>query len=210
MIPDTNTDLEAKLSTDIPAPPAPSWDGMRARVADGAEAEGLLDVAYTWADSPVGTLLVAATPVGVVRLAFDTNGWDDVLEDLAARVSPRVLEAPTRLDGVRRELDEYFAGHRTRFDTPFDLALTTRFRREVLAATARIPYGDTGTYTSVAAEAGNARAVRAAGSALATNPVAIIVPCHRVLRSDGTLGGYGGGLDRKELLLELESGYPPS
>ena len=210
MIPDTHTDLEAKLSTDIPAPPAPSWDGMRARVADGAEAEGLLDVAYTWADSPVGTLLVAATPTGVVRLAFDTNGWDDVLEDLAARVSPRVLEAPARLDGVRRELDEYFAGQRTRFDTPFDLALTTRFRREVLAATARIPYGDTGTYTSVAAEAGNARAVRAAGSALATNPVAIIVPCHRVLRSDGTLGGYGGGLDRKELLLELESGYPPS
>ncbi|MGH9058983.1 MAG: methylated-DNA--[protein]-cysteine S-methyltransferase, partial [Acidimicrobiales bacterium] len=120
-------------------------------------------------------------------------------------ISPRVLEAPARLDPARRQLDEYFAGSRTRFTLVVDWALSAGFRRQVLAATAAIPYGRTGTYRSVATAAGSPNAVRAAGTALATNPVPIIVPCHRVLRSDGSLGGYRGGSSRKEQLLSAEA-----
>jgi methylated-DNA-[protein]-cysteine S-methyltransferase len=170
-----------------------------------AEAEGLLDVAYTSVDSPLGLLVVAATPRGLVRVAYtDRGSQDKVLEGLAARVSPRVLEAPARLDGVRRELDEYFAGRRTRFETPIDWSQLAGFTREVLRATARIGFGHTGTYRSVATGAGSPRAVRAAGNALGANPMPVIVPCHRVLRTGGALGGYTGGIERKEFLLRLE------
>jgi methylated-DNA-[protein]-cysteine S-methyltransferase len=170
-----------------------------------AEAEGLLDVAYTSVDSPLGPLLVAASPKGLVRVSYtDSRGPDPVLEELAERISPRVLEAPARLDPFRRELDEYFTGGRTEFDTPIDWSHLSGFTRKVLRATARIPFGDTSTYAGVASRAGSPRATRAAGNALGANPMPVIVPCHRVLRTGGALGGYAGGPDRKEYLLRLE------
>jgi methylated-DNA-[protein]-cysteine S-methyltransferase len=171
-----------------------------------ASAAGLLDVAYATLDSPVGKLLLAVTPQGLVRLAYLEGGEDeaDVLEQLATKVSPRVLAAPARLDDPRRELDQYFAGRRRDFDLPLDWQLTRGFARRVLEATSRIPYGSTTTYKSVAAEAGNERAFRAAGNALGSNPIPIIVPCHRILHSGGGLGGYTGGLDRKRVLLAVE------
>lgn len=170
-----------------------------------AEAAGLVDVAYTSVDSPLGPLVVAATPRGLVRVAYaDNDPADDVLEDLATRVSPRVLEAPARLDPVLRELDQYFAGDLRRFETPIDWSHLAGFTRKVLRATARIGFGDTGTYRSVATGAGSPRAVRAAGNALGANPMPVIVPCHRVLRTGGALGGYTGGVERKEFLLRLE------
>jgi len=170
-----------------------------------AEAEGLLDVAYTSVDSPLGPLVVAATPKGLVRVSYsEFRGEDEVLEELARRVSPRVLEAPARLDPVRRELDEYFEGRREDFDVPIDWSYLAGFTREVLRATARIGFGEVSTYAGVAAEAGSPRAVRAAGNALGANPMPVVVPCHRVLRTGGTLGGYTGGIERKEFLLRLE------
>jgi methylated-DNA-[protein]-cysteine S-methyltransferase len=170
-----------------------------------AEAEGLLDVAYTSVDSPLGPLVVAATPKGLVRVSYsEFRGEDEVLEELARRVSPRVLEAPARLDPVRRELDEYFEGRRHGFDVPIDWSYLAGFTREVLRATARIGFGEVSTYAGVAAEAGSPRAVRAAGNALGANPMPVVVPCHRVLRTGGTLGGYTGGIERKEFLLRLE------
>jgi methylated-DNA-[protein]-cysteine S-methyltransferase len=175
-----------------------------AHLAERADAAGLLDVGYATVDSPVGPLLVAATPAGVVRVSFAREGFDDVLESLAVLVSPRVLEAPARLDAPRRELDEYFSGRRTTFDLPLDWRLSKGFRERVLHAIATIPYGRSGTYRSVATAAGNPHAVRAAGTACATNPIPIIVPCHRVVRSDGTMGRYGGGEAAKRLLLEHE------
>ena len=170
-----------------------------------AEAEGLLDVAYTTVDSPVGRLLVARTRKGLVRLSYGgTYPEDKVLQELAEDVSPRMLEAPAQLDEVRRELEEYFEGRRTEFGVPVDWRLTHGFCRRVLRRTAAIPYGQVSTYKQVAGEAGSPRAARAAGNALGANPIPIVVPCHRVLHSGGGLGGYGGGLDRKEFLLELE------
>jgi methylated-DNA-[protein]-cysteine S-methyltransferase len=170
-----------------------------------ADEEGLLDVAYTSVDSPLGPLMVAATPHGLVRVSYtEFRGEDEVLEELARRVSPRVLEAPARLDGVRRELDEYFEGRREGFDVPIDWSHLAGFTREVLRATAKIGFGDVSTYAGVAAAAGSPRAVRAAGNALGANPMPVIVPCHRVLRTGGALGGYTGGLERKEFLLRLE------
>jgi methylated-DNA-[protein]-cysteine S-methyltransferase len=174
------------------------------RFAAGAEAEGLLDVAYAMADSPFGPLLLAATPRGLVRISLPGYDPEEALEDLAARVSPRVLEAPARLDEARRELDLYFAGKLTEFDLPLDWQLTAGFRRKAQQAINRIPYGRTRSYTEIARSAGNERAVRAAGTACGSNPIPIVVPCHRVLRSGGGLGGYGGGLPMKEGLLELE------
>lgn len=172
-----------------------------------AEREGLVDVAYALVDSPVGTLLIAETRKGLVRVAFDGNyPQDKVLQELAEDVSPRVLESPARLDDARRELDEYFEGRRTEFELPLDWRLTRGFGRRVLRNTARIPYGRVSTYKTVAGEAGSPRGARAAGNALGANPIAIVVPCHRVLHSGGGLGGYGGGLDRKEFLLKLEGG----
>ncbi len=170
-----------------------------------AEAAGLVDVAYTSVDSPLGPLVVAATPRGLVRVAYaDNEAPDEVLEELAARVSPRVLEAPARLDPVLRELDQYFAGDRREFEAPIDWSHLAGFTRKVLRATARIGFGDTGTYRSVATGAGSPRAVRAAGNALGANPMPVIVPCHRVLRTGGALGGYTGGIERKQFLLRLE------
>jgi methylated-DNA-[protein]-cysteine S-methyltransferase len=179
-----------------------------AHLAEHADAAGLLDIGYATVDSPVGPLLVAATPAGVVRVSFALEGFEDVLEALSERVSPRVLEAPARLDGPRRQLDEYFAGRRTAFDVPLDWRLSSGFRSRVLHAIASIPYGRTGTYRTVATAAGNPAAVRAAGTACATNPIPIIVPCHRVVRSDGTMGRYGGGEAAKRLLLEHEHAWP--
>jgi methylated-DNA-[protein]-cysteine S-methyltransferase len=174
-------------------------------VAERAAAEGLLDVAYATVDSPLGPLMVASTPRGVVRVSYSQFRDDEaVLSDLARRVSPRVLEAPARLEGVRRELDEYFEGRRTDFDLPIDWALTRGFTTEVLRATAAVGFGHTTTYAEVADAAGSPRAVRAAGNSLGSNPMPIVVPCHRVLRTGGALGGYTGGVERKEFLLRLE------
>ena len=172
-----------------------------------AEAEDLVDVAYAVTDSPIGPLLVAATPEGVVRLGFQTENRDEILVDLAQRVSPRVLEAPARLDEARRELDEYFDGRRDHFDLPLDWQLSRGFRKSVLERLyADVAYGHTVSYLELATMVGNPKASRAVGTAMATNPIPIVVPCHRVLRTGGHLGGYGGGLPVKVKLLELESG----
>jgi methylated-DNA-[protein]-cysteine S-methyltransferase len=173
-----------------------------------AESARLLDVAYATYDSPAGALLLAATPRGLVRLAYlDQPGEEEaVLEHLAARVSPRVLASPRRLDVPRRELDQYFAGARHEFDVELDWQLTRGFGRRVLEVTSRIPFGSVSTYKAVASEAGSPRGSRAAGNALGANPIPIIVPCHRVLHSTGGLGGYTGGLERKQLLLDIERG----
>jgi len=177
---------------------------LKSRLADAADAGGLVDLAYTTYDAPVGELLLAATPRGLVKVSFDVEDPDSTLERLAAQISPRVLERPARLDEARRELDQYFAGHRREFDLPLDWRLSSGFRRRVLRATARIPFGETSTYSKVASAAGSPRAHRAAGTALGANPLPIVVPCHRVLRTGGALGGYGGGLEMKEELLRIE------
>lgn len=174
------------------------------RFRDRATSEGLLDVAYTTVDSPFGPLLLASTRKGLVRVGLPNQDRDELLTDLATRVSPRVLDVPAQFDEVRRELDLYFDGRLTDFDLPLDWQLTKDFRRNVLRAVARIPYGQTRSYMEVATSAGNERAVRAAGSACGSNPIPIVVPCHRVLRTGGGLGGYGGGLPMKEALLSLE------
>lgn len=164
------------------------------------------DVSYALIEAPVGTLLAAATAHGVVRLAYvDFNGGvDAILDGLSARVSPRILESPARLDEVRRELDEYFEGRRRRFELDIDWSLVGPFGRRILRATAAIPFGDTLTYQQVAAKAGSPKGSRAAGNALGANPLPIVIPCHRVLRSGGGLGGYTGGLHRKQILLNIE------
>ncbi len=170
------------------------------RIAD----EGLADISYAPVDSPFGPLLAAATKRGLVKLAFPEEDVDGVLERLAQRLSPRIVAAGAQLDPVRRELDEYFDGRRRGFALPLDWTLVGPFGRRVLGATAEIPYGGVLSYAEVAAEAGSPRGSRAAGNALGANPIPIVVPCHRVLRTGGALGGYGGGLDRKRFLLELE------
>jgi methylated-DNA-[protein]-cysteine S-methyltransferase len=184
---------------------APSPETFR-KLAARAEREGLLDVAYTRVDSPFGPLTVAATPRGLVRVAYPEHPLDDVLERLAADLSPRVLEAPARFDRVRSELDDYFEGRLRRFSSPIDWSVTHGFFAKVLKATARIGYGQVRTYAEVARSAGNERAVRAAGNGLGSNPVPVVVPCHRVVRTGGGLGGYTGGIERKEHLLALERG----
>jgi len=177
------------------------------RLAERAAAEGLLDVAYTRTDSPFGPLLLATTPRGLVRVGLPNQDEEEILAELAGRVSPRVLEAAKPLDEARRELDLYFAGKLTEFELPLDWQLSRDFRRRALRAIARIPYGQTRSYTEIATSAGNERAVRAAGTACGTNPIPVVVPCHRVLRSSGGLGGYGGGLPMKEALLALEGAH---
>ncbi len=181
----------------------PSAEVLRALNARATK-EGLLDVAYAQVDSPLGPLTVAATDRGLVRLAYPERSLDVVLTDIAEKISPRVLEAPERLDPIRRELEEYFEGRLRRFSEPIDWSLTRGFFRRVLEATARIDYGEVRTYGEVAASAGSPRAVRAAGNGLGSNPLPVVVPCHRVVRTGGGLGGYTGGLERKELLLALE------
>lgn len=172
------------------------------RFAARAAREGLADVVYAEVDSPFGSLVAAATPRGLVRLAYPRER--DVLGELADALSPRILEDPAGLDHIRRELEEYFAGRRRRFDVAIDWSLTDGFTRKVLRATARIPYGRVSTYSVVANRAGSPRGARAAGNALGSNPIPIVVPCHRVIRTGGDLGGYTGGLHRKEFLLRLE------
>ena len=178
--------------------------GAAERLAERAAREELLDVSYTTIDSPFGPLLAAGTERGLVRLAFPEESEDSVLERLAARISPRIMRAPARFDEVARELDEYFVGRRRAFETDLDWSLIGPFGKRVLGVTAAIPYGSVLSYIEVATEAGSPRGSRAAGNALGANPIPIVVPCHRVLRSGGALGGYGGGLDRKRFLLELE------
>lgn len=178
---------------------------LRERLAERAAAQGILDVAYRTVDTPVGTLLLAATETAMIRVAYETEGHDEVLATLAARISPRILHAPGRLDAAARELDEYFAGRRRGFDLPLDLSLSTGFRRLVLDRLSDIAYGHTVSYAAVAAAAGNPRAVRAAATACRTNPLPVVVPCHRVVRSDGSAGGYVGGPAAKQTLLRLEA-----
>jgi methylated-DNA-[protein]-cysteine S-methyltransferase len=180
-----------------------------ARLSRRIAEEGLADVSYAPAESPFGTLLLAATRRGLVRLAFPEESLDGMLEALVRRVSPRIVEARAPLDEVRRELEEYFEGHRRGFDVALDWTLVAPFARRVLRVTSQIPYGDVLSYAEVAADAGSPRGFRAAGNALGANPIPIVVPCHRVLRSGGTLGGYGGGLERKRFLLELEGAPVP-
>jgi methylated-DNA-[protein]-cysteine S-methyltransferase len=179
---------------------AKAIEGLKARAAD----EGLLDVAYTTTDSPFGPLLLAKTRRGLVRVGLPNQNSDELLTDLVERVSPRVLEAAGELDEVRRELDLYFEGKLDSFDLPLDWQLSGGFRQRVLRAINRIPYGQTRSYTEMARKAGNERAVRAAGSACGSNPIPLVVPCHRVLRTGGAFGGYAGGLPMKEALLQLE------
>ncbi|MFP5317075.1 MAG: methylated-DNA--[protein]-cysteine S-methyltransferase [Acidimicrobiia bacterium] len=188
----------------LAARPSPVPAALRYRLAATAEEAGLLDLAYRTVDSPLGPLLVAATPDGLVRVAFDCEGHDAVLAALAERVSPRVLRAPARLDDAARQLDEYFAGDRRGFDLPLDLRLASPFRRAVVRQLAAIAYGTTASYATVAAAVGNPAAVRAVGSACATNPVPVVLPCHRVVRSDGSIGRYLGGTELKRALLDLE------
>jgi methylated-DNA-[protein]-cysteine S-methyltransferase len=192
------------------APPMASEAAEAAsRLTGRALEEGLLDVAYAAVDSPFGPLLAASTERGLLRLAFPEEGIDPVLSRLAERVSPRILESPARLEPLKRELDEYFDGRRQLFQTPLDWSLIGPFGVKVLSATAAIPYGSVLTYTEVAGQAGSPRGSRAAGNALGSNPIPIVIPCHRVLRTGGALGGYAGGLDRKRRLLELEGALTP-
>jgi methylated-DNA-[protein]-cysteine S-methyltransferase len=178
---------------------------LRARLAAQADLDGLLDVAYRTMDSPVGPLLLAATPAGLVRVAFQREDHDAVLVELSNTISPRILRSPRGVDDVARQLEEYFAGHRRVFDLAVDLQLAKGFRRAVLTHLLEIPYGTTESYKLVARSTGNPGAVRAAGSACATNPVPLVVPCHRVVRSDGTYGQYRGGPEAKQMLLAMEA-----
>jgi methylated-DNA-[protein]-cysteine S-methyltransferase len=178
---------------------------LRDRLAAAADREGLLDIAYRTLDTPVGTLLVAATEQGLVRVAYAREDHDAVLGKLAGAVSPRILLAPGRLDAVAAQLEEYFAGRRRSFDLPLDFRLSSGFRRAVLAHLPEIAYGHTESYAQVAAAAGSPRAVRAVGTACATNPLPLVVPCHRVVRSDGSSGRYVGGEAVKRTLLALET-----
>jgi methylated-DNA-[protein]-cysteine S-methyltransferase len=200
-------DLERRLA----APPEAPLDAatLRRRLAGRAAAAGLLDVAYGTMDSPLGELTVIVTPRGLVRLSYPGEGIGEQLEELADRVSPRILAAPERTDEVRRQLDAYFAGRRHAFDVPIDWRLVRGFAGQVLRATARIPFGSVSSYREVASEAGSPNAYRAAGNALGSNPIPIVVPCHRVLHAGGGLGGYTGGVERKRFLLELEGALAP-
>lgn len=178
---------------------------LRERLAAAAQAEGILDIAYRTVDSPVGPLLLAATELGLVRVAFLLEDHDTVLQSLADRISPRILHAPARLDSTAQELEEYFTGTRRAFDVPLDWRLSAGFRATVLRRLPDIRYGHTASYGVVAALAGNPKAVRAVGTACATNPLPVVVPCHRVVRSDGSVGGYLGGVAAKHTLLTLEA-----
>ena len=177
---------------------------LRERLATAAQADGILDLAYRTMDSPVGLLLLAATDIGLVRVAYSREDHDTVLQTLADRISPRILHAPARLDPAARELEEYFAGTRQTFDLALDWRLSAGFRASVLHRLPDIGYGQTASYATVAALAGNPKAVRAVGTACATNPLPVVIPCHRVVRSDGSMGGYLGGVEAKRTLLTLE------
>ncbi len=179
--------------------------GLHSRLAAAAGRDGVLDIAYRTVDSPVGPLLLAATDQGLIRVAYAREDHDAVLQQLADKVSPRILLAPARLDAVARELDEYFGRARRTFDVPLDWRLAAGFRAAVLHHLPEIGYGRTASYADVAALAGSPKAVRAVGTACAKNPLPVVVPCHRVVRSDGAMGGYLGGPEAKRLLLDLEA-----
>jgi len=196
-------DVSALFAFTAPTPEAIAE--LHRRLEESAENAGILDVAYTTIDTPVGSLLLAATEKGLIRVAYDSEGHDKVLDLLASKVSGRILRAPKRLDTVAKELDEYFARRRTAFDLPLDLSLSSGFRQLVQRHLPQIAYGHTESYKQVAQLVGNPKAVRAVGTACATNPLPIVVPCHRVVRTDGTLGGYAGGLAAKTALLKLEA-----
>jgi methylated-DNA-[protein]-cysteine S-methyltransferase len=199
----TNTEETVPV---LPAPIDPEELAiLHRRLEAAAQADGLLDVAYTTVDSPVGKLLLATTSQGLIRVAYAIEDHDRVLENLAMKVSPRILRAPKQLDDAARELEEYFDHRRQRFDLDLDLSLSRGFRRLVQRHLPEIGYGQTRSYKEMAELVGNPRAVRAVGTACATNPLPVVVPCHRVLRTDGSLGGYIGGLGAKTTLLELES-----
>lgn len=200
----TNRDLAADLRRTV-EPTADDLRRLHETLTAAAQQDGVLDIAYRIVDSPVGQLLLAATDLGVLRVAYPGEGHDAVLQQLSDRVSPRILHSPGRLDTAARELDEYFAGRRRSFDLPLDWHLSAGFRATVLHHLPEIEYGSTASYAAVAALAGNPKAVRAVGTACATNPLPVIVPCHRVVRSDGTLGGYLGGPEAKRVLLALEA-----
>lgn len=197
-------ELDARALITLTDPPPEHLAALHSALEAAAETNGILDVAYRTIDTPVGPLLLAATERGLVRVAYEREGFDDVLRTIAAKVSPRILRSRTRLDNASRQLEEYFAGLRTVFDLPLDYSLSTGFRRTVQRQLSDIAYGHTRSYTEVAAIVGNPKAVRAVGTACATNPLPVVVPCHRVLRANGTLGGYIGGLDAKSALLNLE------
>ena len=180
-------------------------DRLHARLEREADSADMLDVAYRTIDTPVGTLLLAATTAGLVRVAYDVEGHDAVLAGLADRISPRVLRAPSRLDGVARQIDEYFAKRRKVFEVTVDLRLAEGFRRNVIEHLREIGYGHRESYATVAAAIGNPRAVRAVGTACAHNPLPVVIPCHRVVRSDGSTGLYVGGPLAKSTLLDLEA-----
>jgi methylated-DNA-[protein]-cysteine S-methyltransferase len=206
----TDTPIDDQVVADLqaafPVPPVdPEADRLRAGLAARAEHEGLLDVAYRTVDTPIGPLLLAATDEGLVRVAFELEDHDAVLAQLAATVSPRILRSGRRTDDAARQLDEYFAGRRRRFDVPVDLRLVRGFRRAVITHLSDIAYGATESYAAVARATGNPAAVRAVGTACAHNPVPVVVPCHRVIRSDGTIGQYLGGTEVKAGLLAMEA-----
>ena len=206
MIDDPTPDpLEAALGARETADPA-SWERTRSGLAGRAAVEGLVDIAFERHDSPLGPLFLGATDEGLVRIGLPAEDEDEILDELARRVSVRVLRTPRAgVTQARRQLEEYFGRRRTAFDVRLDWRLTRGFRREVLRATAEIPYGRTSSYREVATRAGSPAAVRAAGTALATNPLPIVVPCHRVLRTGGGLGAYRGGPEAKAKLLDLEA-----
>ena len=197
-------DIDRRLTAAARPAPALDLEQLRVALARRSAHDGLLDVAHGSYDSPLGRLTVMVTPRGLVRLSYPGDGIAAQLDELADRVSPRILEAPERTDAVRRQLDEYFDGARHAFELRIDWRLVRGFAGNVLRATARIPFGSVSSYREVAAEAGSPKAYRAAGNALGSNPVPIVVPCHRVLHIGGGLGGYTGGLARKRFLLRLE------
>jgi methylated-DNA-[protein]-cysteine S-methyltransferase len=202
-------DLERRLADAATSNAPLQLERLHSGLARRAADEGILDVAYGSYDSPLGPLTVMVTRRGLVRLSYPGEGIAAQLDELAERVSPRILEAPERTDAVRRQLDEYFEGERRTFEVAIDWRLVGGFAGEVLRATARIPFGSVSSYREVAAEAGSPKAYRAAGNALGSNPIPIVVPCHRVLHAGGGLGGYTGGLDRKRFLLRLEGALAP-
>ena len=178
--------------------------GARSRFVEAALGSRAVDVAMGSVESPVGELYVAVTPKGLARVAFASEDRDEVVAELGERLSPRILESKRATDEVRRELEEYFQGRRRRFEVPVDRRLIRGIARDVLRATSRIPFGRTSTYAEIADRIGRPRAARAVGNALGSNPIPIVIPCHRVLRAGGALGGYGGGVERKRFLLGLE------
>lgn len=200
------TDLEQQLRA---APVAElNRGGLTTALAQRAGKAALLDVAYAEIDSPIGELIVFVTPRGLLRIKYADEPIEGVLAEVAARVSPRILRAPARTDEARHELEAYFGLRRRAFNLPIDWSLVHGFAGRILRKTARIPFGDVRSYGQLAAQAGSPRAARAVGNALGSNPIPIVVPCHRVLHADGGLGGYSGGLDRKRYLLALEGSLP--